>query len=605
MIKKIYNLFKLFSLKQKLRFYFLSIFTLFANFLEILNIFLIFEFVKVISSSEKKFMISDFFKEHNFNFLSSIMGNIQSFGIVLIIFLFLGVILSITLIFFSSRFALITGAEISNSLLNYYLRKNFLFHISSAPSEIINKLKEQTSNVATLILDQVSLMFSKLFLIIPMFLGLFIFNPKVTTISALLFISIYVILFNIFKKKFKFLGLRHTNLTKDKYEILIDSFSGIKEIKFSSKENVYLDNFKSINNELVNVGTKISIYNRFPKYIIEFFTISFVVVLIIFLSKNLNVGFEEIILMLSVFLISSYKILPALQQIYINLSMIKNGIPSLEGIYDDFLEANKFKENRDLDQKLVDTLRKFKKIQLSKVSFNYQNTKLPTLQEISFQITNGEKVGITGVSGSGKSTLIHLISGLIKPNDGKIFIDKTELTKKNLKEWRKNVGFVPQKVYLSNTSIAKNIAFGETDKEIDNKKISKIFDAVELRNLSNNRDMTLELGHDGSRLSGGQMQRIGIARAMYQNPSILIFDEATSSLDNLTENKILNTINNFDNDITLVMVTHKINLIRNFDKILFLEDGKISSMGKFEQLYSGNIKFKELVDLEEKKIKNN
>ena len=323
-----------------------------------------------------------------------------------------------------------------------------------------------------------------------------------------------------------------------------------------------------------------------------------------FLNKNLVTNFQEIVVLLSVFLISSYKILPALQQIYNNLSYIKSGLPSLDGIFEDFKNASIYDEEINLNLNLINKLSKFKKISLENINFTYENTNFKTLRGISIEIKRGEKIGITGMSGSGKSTLIHLLSGLIYPTDGKMFIDQTKLEKKMIREWRKVIGFVPQSIYLSNTSLKNTIAFGRDKTEIDEKKIFEVSSLANLNEFIESRDsINSDLGYRGAKLSGGQTQRVGIARAFYSDPAFLILDEATSSLDNLTEDEILNSVNNLYYKPTVVMVTHKINLIKNFDKIIFLENGTISEQGKFVDIYRDNKRFKELVDIEQNKQK--
>ena len=191
---------------------------------------------------------------------------------------------------------------------------------------------------------------------------------------------------------------------------------------------------------------------------------------------------------------------------------------------------------------------------------------------------------------------------MIYPTNGKIFIDQIKLEKSILREWRKVIGFVPQSIYLSNSSIKNNIAFGQDKEEIDEKKILEVSNLANLNEFIKTREsLDSDLGYRGAKLSGGQMQRVGIARAFYSDPAFLILDEATSSLDNLTEDGILHSVNNINNKPTVVMVTHKINLIKNFDKIIFLENGTISEQGKFVDIYRNNKKFKELVDIEQNK----
>jgi len=214
-----------------------------------------------------------------------------------------------------------------------------------------------------------------------------------------------------------------------------------------------------------------------------------------------------------------------------------------------------------------------KKIELKNVSFSYEENK-DILKDINLIIKKGEKVGIVGESGSGKSTLVDLIIGLYKPKKGKIFIDNVELNEKNLKSWRKKIGYIPQNIYLFDGTVAENVAFGEDFDENRVKEVLKLANILDFLE-KNHQGIYTRVGENGVKLSGGQKQRVAIARALYNNPEILVLDEATSALDNETEKKIMDEIYKIGKNKTMIIIAHRISTLDRCDRIIKLENGKI------------------------------
>ena len=210
-------------------------------------------------------------------------------------------------------------------------------------------------------------------------------------------------------------------------------------------------------------------------------------------------------------------------------------------------------------------------INLSNISFEYDERKKFTLSKVSMTIKKGSFIGIIGETGSGKSTLINLIIGLLKPSEGQIEVDKSNINI-NLIDWYKKIGYVPQSVYLTDDTIKKNIAFGLLEEDIDNNLIKQAVEKASLSKLLSSLPEGLEtiVGEKGIRLSGGQQQRIGIARALYRDPEILVLDEATSSLDQTTEKKIMESINFLKRKKTLIIITHRLSTVKNCDKVFFI-----------------------------------
>ena len=296
-------------------------------------------------------------------------------------------------------------------------------------------------------------------------------------------------------------------------------------------------------------------------------------------------SFNNAIPIISLYAFAGYRLMPVMQNIYISLSQISFSNPSLDNLYYDIGKLNPIKNNY-LEEKLSFD----KEIVLNNIDFNYPNTSQKALQGISLNIPAKSTIGLIGATGSGKTTLLDIILGLLMSDKGTLEIDGEVLSKKNLRSWQRNIGYVPQNIYLSDDTIAANIAFGVESKNINQidieraSKIANLHDFI-INELPDKYNTTI--GERGIRLSGGQRQRIGIARAVYLNPKILILDEGTSALDNETE-KVMESINKLSKKITIILVAHRLNTVRNCDKIYKFEKGKVIAEGKFDEIININ-----------------
>ena len=313
--------------------------------------------------------------------------------------------------------------------------------------------------------------------------------------------------------------------------------------------------------------------------------ISGLLFIVYFYSKN-NTDLTELIPFLALVTLSLIRILPSIQDGISALADIK-----IQKVYFDLIYGELKKlEKMDLDylkKQKKDEYTFNKKILLKNIDFEYQNSDQRFLKNVSVEINKGKKIGIIGRSGAGKSTLLNIILGLLKPQSGKIEIDdqEAELEKNSRIVW-KNVSYIPQDVYLLDDSILKNIAFGVEQKKIDLEKINKIIKICELEKFVKNQteDVNTLIGNRGMRISGGQKQRLGFARALYSDPKILFIDEATSNMDSKTEDKMINNIFNSFKDMTIVAITHKLSRLKNFDNILVLDNGQVVEEGNFEKI---------------------
>jgi len=288
-------------------------------------------------------------------------------------------------------------------------------------------------------------------------------------------------------------------------------------------------------------------------------------------------------------------LMPSIQQIYYAISQLKFSSPALCSLHQNLISLNATQKQ----EPSLDFSNKFKfdnELRLNDLSFRYQDSNSYALKNIDLVIKAKSTVGIVGRTGSGKSTILDLVLGLFRPSSGNISIDGNALNEKSFPFFQANIGYVPQSIYLSDKSIAQNIAFGE--ETIDMKRVEEAAKAASLHDFILNESPqqygTL-VGERGVRLSGGQIQRIGIARALYKNPQILLFDEATSALDNVTEKSVMESINLLSGNITIIMIAHRLTTIRNCDQVVFLERGEISAVGSYDYLIKNSADFQNFV----------
>ena len=321
--------------------------------------------------------------------------------------------------------------------------------------------------------------------------------------------------------------------------------------------------------------------------------ISLVLVLLTTRDGNLS----QVLPVLAVYALAGFKLLPALQQIYGSVTTIRGNTAAFDAIKTDLLASLTLQNSQSSYASNID-LDSAKSIRLNNVSFNYPNKQTAALSNLTIDIPVNATVGFVGESGSGKSTTIDLLLGLIKPDKGQLLIDQTVIDSDNISAWQQHIGFVPQSIFLSEGSIAENIAFGLSAKDISLEKVKKAVKLAHLDALVESLPLGLDtkVGERGVQLSGGQRQRIGIARALYNDADILVFDEATSALDGITEKVIMDAIQELSGKKTIIMIAHRLKTVQKCDIIYLMEKGEIVDQGNYQDLINKNVRFRKMAE---------
>lgn len=497
-------------------------------------------------------------------------------------FLFLGFLVFLLLVFSLSfkaltiyiqvRFIQMREYSIGKRLVEGYLRQPYSWFLSRHSADIGKTILSEIQYIIASGINPLIELIAKSLITITLVSLLIISDPKIALIIGLSLGLAYIFIFYFVRNILKKVGLVRLQNNQSRFILLNEAFSATKEIKIGSLEKNYINNFSNFAQNYAKANAYLVIVSQLPRFVLE--AIAFGGILFIILFMILKTGnFNNALPILSLYVFAGYRLLPALQQIYNSFTNLTFIGPSLDKLYNDLNNLNSLSENKQSE-----ILPFNKKIVLKNVNFNYPNNSKITLKDINLTIPAKSTVGFIGKTGSGKTTVIDIILGLLEAQKGNLEIDDIKITKNNIKSWQSQIGYVPQNIYLSDNTVAANIAFGLEPKNINYdlvKKVSKIanIDHFIVNELPEKYQTTV--GERGIRLSGGQRQRIGIARALYRNPKVLILDEATSALDIDTEQLIMNEINKLSKTMTIILIAHRLNTVKNCDIIFKLDKGKL------------------------------
>ena len=496
----------------------------------------------------------------------SVESFIINLGLAIIIFYFFRAVYSGCHIYLISRFSTAIYKYFSKELFKITLFTPYKAYVQKNSAELMRTISSEANDMGKLVLNSLQL-FSEFFTVLMIYTVIIVLNWRMTLIITAVLLSIVLFLLLVLVKLNRIQGDKRVVSGRAMNRSLKETLDNFKYVKLKGNEKTILSEYSSFietfgRSEVIN-----NTLGRMPKNILE--TIGFsllVAAVMIFISVFNDVS--AVIPVIAMYSLALYRILPSIHRMLNNLNNIAYFQKTLENM-DESLQA----PVEQCDEPLSETVQFEKSIRLDAVFFRYMAGN-DILSDVCLEIKKNEKLAITGPSGGGKSTLIDIITGILKPVSGKIYIDDTELTDKNLRSWRKKIGYIPQNIYLFDGTVGENVAFGS---QSDDEKIKNALKKANIWDFLAHKDGLLtRVGDGGIQLSGGQLQRIGIARALYDDPQVLVLDEATSALDSETEQKIMDEIyGNVSADKTLIIIAHRLSTLERCDKRIRIENGQV------------------------------
>lgn len=548
----------LMSRRDKFILLWLLLATILFSVIETLGISVIMPFITFASNPAQ--ILSSQFSKHIYDFLnfSSTLNFMIFFSVVLIGFYIFRAVYSIVYIYLLNRFAFRKAHYFAYQLFGKMVETNYFNFTKKNADRIRATIMSESLNVSTYISNLLQ-MFAEFFTIILLYGLLLIVSWKMTLVLTLIMaLQIFLIIKNL-SKKIKDEGYKHVVTGAKLEKIITQTFGNFKFIKLKGNQREIHKGFGKISDARANLLVFFNTLNALPKNLLE--TIAFILLItcVVYILIRYNDA-SAVIPIISMYALALYRILPSVNRILNNYNVMNFYKKSLSNVYEDLVSQTIDEGNLTCEFK--------KTIELKNINFSYIDSK-PIIKDFNMVIHKGDKIAFFGISGAGKSTLVDIIIGIYQPKSGEILVDGVLIDHSNLASWRKKIGYIPQNIYLFDGSVAENVAFGS---EIDDERVILACKKANIWEFLLERDGVKTLvGEGGVRLSGGQIQRIGIARAIYDDPEILVLDEATSALDKETESKIMDEIYDVAKNKTLLVIAHRLQTIERCERKVKLE----------------------------------
>jgi ABC-type multidrug transport system fused ATPase/permease subunit len=499
------------------------------------------------------------------------------FGVVTVVS---GLIL-LYLAWMSQRFVFELGHDLSVGVFRRTLYQPYLYHVSKNSSDqiaAVNKVDAVVTGVLMQLMRLVTAAVISVFIIA----ALVVVDPVISVIAGVGFGVIYLVITQMTRRRVRRNSQVWSDMQTSRIRALQEGLGGIRDVILDHTQPTFINRYATYDERLRQTQANNQFVGQAPRYIIEICALVLIAVLAVAVSNRPG-GLDAALPVLGVFALGTIRLLPMLQQLYSGWTVMTGYRHALVDVVDilDLPLAAEFQS----DAKAV-PLAFEREIRLHNVSFRYVDDRPLVLKEVFVSIPKGSRVGIIGKTGSGKSTIMDLVMGLMAPTSGEIRVDDTVLSGDAVRGWHAQIAHVPQAIYLADTTVAGNIAFGVADSEVDMNRVRQAARQAELAEFIESQPEQYDtiVGERGIRLSGGQRQRIGIARALYKQAGVLVFDEATSALDNETEAAVMESIEKLDRDLTLLIIAHRLTTVAGCDQVIKLEQGEVAGQGSYDEI---------------------
>lgn len=518
-------------------------------------------------------------------------------GVAVFLITVVGLCMKMITIWLTTRFALMRSYSFSARLLGNYLHQPYEWFLGRHSASLGNAILAEVDKLVSEALLPAMRIIPEIFTVALLITALCLLEPEIALGGALLLGGAYGIIFLSVRRLLVRLGTTRMEANQTRFHVVQEATGGAKELKIMGLEASFLNRFRTAAFAMAQAQTRGHVIAYLPRQGIEAIAFGGMILLVIFLLLRDQSDIGSIVPTLGLVAAVGLRLIPALQQVYQRTTSIKQSETVLSRLHADMTHLTiDLDETRDR-RNTIPLLPLTDVLELRSLSYGYPNTEKPALNALSLTIKANTTIGIIGGTGAGKTTLVDIILGLLVPASGEMIVNGLPIQDENRRAWQKTLGYVPQTIFLSDSTIAENIAFGLPREDIDMDavrhaaRIAALDDFITTE-LPNGYET--EVGERGTRLSGGQRQRIGIARALYHNPSTLIFDEATSALDTLTEAAVMSAVQAIAGQKTILMIAHRLTTVRSCDVIFLMRDGQVAASGTFDELAESDDEFRRM-----------
>jgi ATP-binding cassette, subfamily B, bacterial PglK len=473
-----------------------------------------------------------------------------------------------------------SSAVAAERLLQRYLGADYLFHARRRSATLIEPMTRASDIAYELVAGSAVNIFAEAVIIVALAIVLFVSAPPITLVTVGIVLAVVLVPIVMTRRSWERIGETERQLYQQQLHLLNQSIGAIKDVKVTGRQPFFEAQFRGIKRHLGAVKQRRAWAATLARLGVEG-TLSLAMLLVVFLVMRQNISGGNVVSVLALFAYTGFRVVPSANRIMLNVGYMREAHPWIRGMDDDMRHlrlpsSRSFTPERPM---LQDTLA------CDNVSFGYEGGPPWALQDITFTIRRGQSVGIVGPTGAGKSTLVDLLLGLLPPTTGQVLIDGESLEGRE-RAWQRQIGYVPQDVYLLDDTLRRNIAFGMADSAIDEARLAAAVNQARLDEVVAALPQRLDtfVGENGVRLSGGQRQRVAIARALYHDPPVLFFDEATAALDNQTEREVTEAIANVHGTRTVIAIAHRLSTVKNCDVLIYLREGRLAGIGTYSEL---------------------
>jgi ATP-binding cassette, subfamily B, bacterial PglK len=599
MVETFRKLMDLLTAKERRRFYLLFAMMVISGVVEVVTISAMFPFLAVVADPdivERNGVLSSVYHMLGFADIKSFLVFAGAGVFFIVVF---GLLFATVTQYAIYRFNAMRGASIGGRLLQGYLRQPYSWFLNQHSAKMgaailteVNEVVQQCMLPMMKIIAQATVAVLLVALLVAV-------QPMAALVAAGLIGGVYFLIYGAVRKRLARMGAQRKAANQEKYKITGEAIGGIKDVKLLGLEDVFLRRYERPALKAAIATAAVGVASEVPRNALRAVMFGGILSFVIIMLVQGNGDLGALLPILGLYAFAGLRLLPALQQIYMGFAHIRFAQPMLDKLHRDITENLPTAGGReDAPAPAAPALRLCQRLELRDVHYAYPAAERGALNGLDLSIAARTTVGVVGGTGAGKTTAVDVILGLLRPQSGVLAIDGVALGDADMRGWQKAIGYVPQHIFLTDDTVAANIAFGVDPRRIDMAVVERVARIAELHDFVFSdlpQGYATLLGERGVRLSGGQRQRVGIARALYRDPDVLVLDEATSALDNLTEKAVMDAVHNLGHEKTIIMIAHRLSTVRDCDCIFLLEQGRVVASGDYDALVENNAAFRKLV----------